>query len=135
MLLHGGHASKAYIYRFFTGIQECSKLIGWSVFARFFNKPISALVSISFQSSGLLKTKLLQETMAGCFESACRSKGQPNVDRMELDYITEFILSSMIGIMCHWFEESKTMPSERLFDLIYRIMEQGVMKQLPSISG
>lgn len=56
---------------------------------------------------------------------------QPNVDQTELDYIMEYTLSAMIGIMSYWFKQSNTLPSEKLLELIYRLMEQGVMKQLP----
>ncbi len=56
---------------------------------------------------------------------------KPNVNLIELDYIIEYTLSSMIGIMSYWFNQSEPLPSTKLFELINRLMEQGVMKQLP----
>lgn len=55
---------------------------------------------------------------------------KPNVNQMELDYIIEYTLSAMIGIMSYWFKQSDPLPSSELFELINRLMEQGVMKQL-----
>lgn len=55
----------------------------------------------------------------------------PEVDLVELDYIIEYTLSSMIGIMSYWFKHPNPLPSLQLFELINRLMDQGVMKQLP----
>ncbi len=54
-----------------------------------------------------------------------------NVDRKELDYILEYTLFAMIGIMSYWFKQSDALTNEELHDLIKRLMEQGVMKHLP----
>ncbi|PKM71854.1 MAG: TetR/AcrR family transcriptional regulator [Firmicutes bacterium HGW-Firmicutes-16] len=54
-----------------------------------------------------------------------------NVDRKELDYILEYTLSAMIGTMSYWFNQSDTLTNEKLHELINRLMEQGVIKQLP----
>lgn len=56
---------------------------------------------------------------------------KPDVDLQELDFILEYTLSAMIGIMSYWFEHTDVFSNEKLHDLIYRLMEQGVMKQLP----
>lgn len=55
----------------------------------------------------------------------------PDVNLIELDYIIEYTLSSMIGIMSYWFKQSEPISSNALFELINRLMEQGVIKQLP----
>jgi AcrR family transcriptional regulator len=54
-----------------------------------------------------------------------------NVDRKELDYILEYTLSAMIGIMSYWFKQSDALPNDKLHELIKRLTEQGIMKQLP----
>ncbi len=54
-----------------------------------------------------------------------------NVNSVELDYILEYTLSAMIGIMSYWFNQTEPLPNEKLYELINRLMEQGVMKQLP----
>ncbi|MBC7960187.1 MAG: TetR/AcrR family transcriptional regulator [Vallitaleaceae bacterium] len=58
---------------------------------------------------------------------------KPDVNLIELDYIVEYTLSSMIGIMSYWFKQSDPLPSKELFELLNRLMEEGVMKQLSSM--
>ncbi|MHC1682931.1 MAG: TetR/AcrR family transcriptional regulator [Clostridiaceae bacterium] len=54
----------------------------------------------------------------------------PNVDLLKIDYIVEYTLSAMIGVMSYWFRQSKQLPSDKLYQLIEQLMEDGVMKQL-----
>ncbi len=62
--------------------------------------------------------------------------GKNDVNQKELDYILEYTLSAMIGIMSYWFkQQTDDITSDKLFELIYRLMEQGVMKQLPFMSS
>jgi len=56
---------------------------------------------------------------------------KPDVDLKELDYILEYTLSAMIGIMSYWFKQTDALANDKLHELINRLMEQGVMKQLP----
>lgn len=56
---------------------------------------------------------------------------RPDINRKELDYIMEFTLSAMIEIMSYSFKQSDPLTNEQLHELISRLMEQGVMKQLP----
>lgn len=58
-----------------------------------------------------------------------------DIDQKELDYILEYTLSAMIGIMSYWFKQTDPISNDKLFDLIYRLMGQGVMKQLPFVSS
>jgi len=51
--------------------------------------------------------------------------------KKELEYILEYTLSAMIGIMSYWFRQSDRLSNEKLHELINKLMEQGVMKQLP----
>jgi len=52
------------------------------------------------------------------------------VGRRELDYIIEYTLSAMIGIMSYWLQQPDPLPSTTLLDLMNRLTEQGVMRQL-----
>ena len=54
-----------------------------------------------------------------------------NVDKIELDYILEYTLSAMIGTMSYWFMQKDSISKGKLHELINRLMEQGVIKQLP----
>lgn len=56
---------------------------------------------------------------------------KPRVDRKELDYILEYTLSAMIGIMSYWFTQEDALTNDKLHELIKRLTEEGVMKQLP----
>jgi AcrR family transcriptional regulator len=55
----------------------------------------------------------------------------PDVDIKELDYILEYTLSAMIGIMSFWFKQTDAPKSDKLFQLVHQLMENGVIKQLP----
>lgn len=55
-----------------------------------------------------------------------RSKINP----VEFDFILEFVLSAMIGIMSYWFRQDKILPAKDLVSLMYDLMENGVMKHI-----
>lgn len=63
---------------------------------------------------------MLQETL----------KCQVKVSERALDFILEYILSAMIGIMSYWFKQGKALPNEELISLITEIMENGVVSIL-----
>jgi len=51
-------------------------------------------------------------------------------NQIELDYVMEYTLSAMIGIMSYWFSQKKKLPNEQLMNLINKLMEEGVTKLL-----
>lgn len=53
-----------------------------------------------------------------------------NINPIEFDFILEFVLSAMIGIMSYWFRQDKILPAEDLVSLMYDLMENGVMKRI-----
>lgn len=53
-----------------------------------------------------------------------------NLDPTELDFVLEYVLSSMIGIMSYWYRQDKVLPAEDLVALIYDLTENGVIKRL-----
>lgn len=55
-----------------------------------------------------------------------------NIDPIEFDFILEFVLSAMIGIMSYWFRENKILPAESLVSLMYDLMENGIMQRIQS---
>lgn len=57
-------------------------------------------------------------------------KGQVKVGETELDFILEYILSAMIGIMSYWFKQDKALPGEKLISIMTEIMENGVISIL-----
>ncbi len=52
------------------------------------------------------------------------------LDSVVFDFILEYVLSAMIGVMSYWFREDKLMPAEDLIALIHDLMENGVVKHL-----
>jgi AcrR family transcriptional regulator len=54
------------------------------------------------------------------------------VDRndIELDFILEYILSAMIGIVSYWFRMNKVLPAEDLIVLMYQLMDNEVINKL-----
>lgn len=53
-----------------------------------------------------------------------------HVDAAEFDYILEYVLSAMIGIMSYWVRQEQPLPPEELIKLIQDLMEHGVMKRI-----
>lgn len=60
---------------------------------------------------------MLQETL----------KGHVKLSEIELDFLLEYTLSAMIGIMSYWFKQDKALPGEKLISLMIEIMENGVI--------
>jgi len=56
---------------------------------------------------------------------------ESDVVKKELDYILEYTLSGMIGIMSYWFRQSDRLSNVELHELINKLMVQGIAKQLP----
>lgn len=54
-----------------------------------------------------------------------------SIDKRELDYILEYTLSAMVGVMSYWFRQEDAPSRDDLFRLIHKLMEDGIMKHLP----
>lgn len=59
-------------------------------------------------------------------------QGKYYMDTVEFDFILEFVLSGMIGIMSYWFRQGKILAAKDLIELMYELMENGVMKRIQS---
>jgi AcrR family transcriptional regulator len=53
-----------------------------------------------------------------------------DINDIELDFILEYILSAMIGIVGYWFRMDKILPAKDLIALIYQLMDNEVMNKL-----
>lgn len=53
-----------------------------------------------------------------------------HVDDFILDYSIEYTISAMIGVLNYGFRREKNPPMEKLIQLIYDLMYDGVMKKL-----
>jgi len=58
-------------------------------------------------------------------------KDKPNSDPEDMEYVLEYTLSAMIGVMSYWFTKEEASDRDKLFKLIHKLMEDGVMKHLP----
>lgn len=56
-----------------------------------------------------------------------------DVSPIETDYVLEYMLSAMIGILGYWFKENKSLPAERLISLIYDLMDGTIMSKLKRV--
>lgn len=72
-------------------------------------------------------SKLKNATKPILIQALSKNSGE---DSIELDFILEYVLSAMIGIMSYWFRQDKILPAEDLIALIHDLMGNGVMKRL-----
>lgn len=56
--------------------------------------------------------------------------GVVNKSDIELDFILEYILSAMIGVLSYWFRMNKILPAEELMTLMYQLMDNEIMNKL-----
>jgi AcrR family transcriptional regulator len=55
------------------------------------------------------------------------------VNLLEMDYIMEFVLSAMIGVMGYWFTQTKTITFEALINLMYALFQNGPFNQIETL--
>lgn len=55
-----------------------------------------------------------------------------DIDRndIEIDFILEYTLSAMIGVVSYWFRQNKVLPAEDLIALMYRLMQNEVINKI-----
>jgi hypothetical protein len=46
---------------------------------------------------------------------------------------TMYTLSAMIGMMSYWYRQTDKLPSDQVHELIRKLTEQGVTRQLPAL--
>jgi AcrR family transcriptional regulator len=51
---------------------------------------------------------------------------KPGINSIDLDYILEYTLSAMIGLMSYWLKQEEAPASDRLFELVHRLMKDGI---------
>lgn len=93
-----------------------------------------------YEQNGKYYSVLLGDNGDAAFASKLKNSIKPmlqenlkhnvKVSEIELDFILEYILSAMIGIMSYWFRQDKALPSEKLVSLMTEIMENGVVSIL-----
>ncbi len=53
-----------------------------------------------------------------------------NIDLKTLDYILEYTLSAMIGIMSYWFRQTDRLSNDELHEIINQLMQYGALTSL-----
>lgn len=53
-----------------------------------------------------------------------------NIDLVEIDYMLEYILSGMIGILIYMFQQKPTLPAEKIISLQYTLMQGDMLNRL-----
>jgi len=66
-----------------------------------------------------IKPLILQEITSGL-----------DVDKIELDYVLEYTLSAMIGVMSYWYKQTDRLSYETIHQLIHKLMVQGITNLL-----
>jgi hypothetical protein len=86
----------------------------------FGHKPIAILMNIGVPVLGTGKDKI-----------TARDDGQMSViDFFKRAAKIRYTLSAMIGMMSYWYRQTDQLPSDQLHELIKKLTEQGVTRQL-----
>ena len=93
-----------------------------------------------YEQNGKYYSVLLGDNGDPAFASRIKSSIKPlimraiseKVDRsdIELDFILEYNLSAMIGILSYWFKMNRVLPAEDLIAIMYQLMDNEIMKKL-----
>lgn len=54
-----------------------------------------------------------------------------DIDALELDYLLEYTLSGMVGIMSYWFSQGKNWDQKNLVDLVARLNQNAAIMRPP----
>lgn len=105
-----------------------------------FGMPIEAFLTI-WEQNAKYYSVLLGDKGDPAFASRLKNSIKPiimksledksDTDIEDMEYILEYTLSAMIGVMSYWFTKEDKSYRDRLFKLIHTLMEDGVMKHLP----
>ena len=93
-----------------------------------------------YEQNGKYYSVLLGDNGDPAFASKVKSSIKPLImqaisgkvvrNDIELDFILEYILSAMIGILTYWFNMNKVLPAEDLIAIMYELMDNEVMNKL-----
>jgi AcrR family transcriptional regulator len=122
-------------------IPETHELPPISIPSQNVGMPLDMFMTL-FEQNSKYYSVLLSDKGDPAFASKLKNSTKPvikqaflekyNINTIEFDFILEFVLSAMIGIMSYWFREDKVLPAEDLVSLMYDLMENGVMKRIYS---
>ncbi|NTV36836.1 MAG: TetR/AcrR family transcriptional regulator [Anaerolineaceae bacterium] len=70
----------------------------------------------------------LKNSLKSSIIRALEIKG--NIDLVEIDFMLEYILSGMIGILIYVFQQMPNLPEEKIVALQYTLMQDDMVKKL-----
>lgn len=70
----------------------------------------------------------LKNSLKSSIIQALENKG--NIDLVEVDFMLEYILSGMIGIMIYMFQQKPNIPEEKIVSLQYTLMHGDMVNKL-----
>lgn len=104
-------------------------------------KPLDVFMAL-YEQNGKYYSVLLGDKGDPAFASKLKNSTKPIIKRafsekfdtnsLEFDFIMEYVLSAMIGVMSYWFVLGKALTAEKLVALMYDLMEYGVTGRLSS---
>jgi CTP:phosphocholine cytidylyltransferase-like protein len=57
-------------------------------------------------------------------------KNKENIDLVEIDFMLEYVLSGMIGILIYMFQQKPSLPEEKIVSLQYTLMQGDMLNKL-----
>jgi AcrR family transcriptional regulator len=70
----------------------------------------------------------LKNSLKSSIIQALEIKG--NIDLVEIDFMLEYILSGMIGILIYMFQQKPNLPEEKIVSLQYALMQGDMLNKL-----
>ncbi|MBA4376045.1 MAG: hypothetical protein C0401_07735 [Anaerolinea sp.] len=70
----------------------------------------------------------LKNSLKSSIIRALEIKG--NIDLVEIDFMLEYILSEMIGILIYKFQQKPNLPEEKIVSLQYTLMQDNMVNKL-----
>jgi len=108
--------------------------------------PIAQFLQL-YQQNAKFYLVLLGENGDPAFASKLKNSIKPTIlrlyqahteyDELHRDFVVEFMLSALIGVMSYWFRQQQPLSQAQLLALMHQLMTQGVMPgtTLPALSA
>ena len=108
--------------------------------------PIAQFMQL-YQQNAKFYLVLLGENGDPAFASKLKNSIKPTIlhlyqthteyDELHRDFVVEFMLSALIGVMSYWFRQQQPLSQTQLLALMHQLMTKGVMPgvTLPALSA
>lgn len=145
--------NRSTFYEYFSSTYEVLDCIESSLIASIDDLPPISLSSGTFGKSPELFFALFEKEAEyysvllgehGDYRFQCRLKNKvkdliraelcklDDAESRRLDYMLEYSISGLIGIMCHYLNDRNSLSRPELYGLLHSLMQEGLMKLLPA---